>query len=246
MPNEETSLKREKSIVDWLLFCAPQAEAIFLVGDIFDFWFEYKKVVPKGYVRFLGTLAKITDGGVPIYIFPGNHDLWMADYLVKECGLILIKEEHQFDSQGKKFYVHHGDGLGPGDRSYKFLKKIFTARFARFLFHWIHPNWGVALAQSLSKKSRLSQNPKEDQYLGNNEEYLAAFVKQHSSTEYAADYYIFGHRHLVLDVSINSARYINLGEWLNGSQYAVFDGKTLELLSWPSNQIAPIKHPVQA
>ena len=242
MPNEVVSLQREKLIVEWLEYCAPQADAIYLVGDIFDFWFEYKKTVPKGFVRFLGTLASITDRGVPVFLFPGNHDLWISDYLVNECGVTLVSTEHQFEYCGKKFFLHHGDGMGPGDASYKLLKKIFTARFARFIFQWIHPNWGVALAHALSKKSRLSQNPKEDQYLGNEKEHLAQFVSAHSATPQAADFYIFGHRHLVLDVTLNNARYINLGEWLHGSQYAVFDGESLQLLQWPSQQQAALQN----
>jgi UDP-2,3-diacylglucosamine hydrolase len=243
MPNEHVSLQREKSIVEWLFFCAPQAEAIYLVGDVFDFWFEYKKAIPRGFVRFLGTLAKITDSGVPVYVFPGNHDLWISDYLEKECGVKIVSEACEFIHHGKKFFVHHGDGMGPGDKSYKLLKKIFTARFARFLFQWIHPNLGIALAHTLSKKSRLSQNPKEDNYLGQTKEHLAQFVSDHSSQcDRAADYYIFGHRHLVLDVSINQSRYINLGEWLHGSQYAVFDGETLQLLQWPSNKEAHVQN----
>jgi UDP-2,3-diacylglucosamine hydrolase len=241
IPSNEVSLEREKKIIDWLNHCAPQAEAIYLVGDVFDFWFEYQRCVPKGFVRFLGTLANITDQGIPVYLFPGNHDLWVSDYLVKECGVIIVKNALEFKHLGKHFYVHHGDGLGPGDFSYKFLKKIFTARSARFLFQWIHPNLGIALAQKLSKKSRLSQNPKEDNYLGNDHEHLAQFVSQHlakTSPSEKPDYFIFGHRHLVVDVQIDTARYINLGEWLHGSQYAVFDGESLQLLHWPSQQPA--------
>ena len=242
MPNKDVSLEREKKIIDWLNHCTPQAEAIYLVGDVFDFWFEYQRSVPKGFVRFLGTLANITDQGILIYLFPGNHDLWVSDYLVKECGVTLIREAHEFMVEGKRFYVHHGDGLGPGDFSYKILKKIFTARSARFLFQWIHPNLGIALAHKLSKKSRLAQNPKEDHYLGNQKEHLSQFVSQHlasvSPPGEKPDFYIFGHRHLVLDVQLDTARYINLGEWLYGSQYAVFDGESLQLLQWPSQQPA--------
>ena len=241
MPNWETSLQRERKIIDWFHACVPQADAFYLVGDVFDFWFEYNTTIPKGFVRFLGTLAQITDRGIPVYLFPGNHDLWFADYLVKECGVILVDGPLEFEYREKRFFVHHGDGLGPGDTSYKWLKKIFTARFARLLFQWIHPNLGIALAHALSRKSRLSQNPKEDHYLGDAKEHLAQFVTQHqaSLTQHPKpDFYIFGHRHLVLDVQLGDARYINLGEWLHGSQYAEFDGQTLSLLQWPSEQPA--------
>jgi UDP-2,3-diacylglucosamine hydrolase len=237
MPNGEVSLAREKSIVDWLEYCAPNADVIYLMGDIFDFWFEYKKVVPRGFVRFLGTLAKITDNGTKVIMFPGNHDLWLSEYLVKECGVELITKEFEVEHHGKRFFLHHGDGLGPGDHSYKFLKKIFLARFARFLFRWLHPDIGVAMAHRFSKKSRLAQNPKEDNYLGDQQEYLTQFALSHAqgNVENPIDYYIFGHRHLVLNVHIApKSRYINLGEWLHGSQYAVFDGQTLDLLNWPN------------
>jgi len=245
MPNGEVSLAREKSIVDWLEYCAPNADVIYLMGDIFDFWFEYKKVVPRGFVRFLGTLAKITDNGTKVVMFPGNHDLWLSEYLVKECGVELITKEFVVEHHGKRFFLHHGDGLGPGDHSYKFLKKIFLARFARFLFRWLHPDIGVALAHRFSKKSRLAQNPKEDNYLGDQQEYLTQFALSHAqgNVENPIDYYIFGHRHLVLNVYIApKSRYINLGEWLHGSQYAVFDGQTLDLLNWPNNTPAQPKN----
>ena len=245
MPNGEVSLAREKSIVDWLEYCAPNADVIYLMGDIFDFWFEYKKVVPKGFVRFLGTVAKITDNGTKVIMFPGNHDLWLSEYLVKECGVELITKEFVVEHHGKRFFLHHGDGLGPGDHSYKFLKKIFLARFARFLFRWLHPDIGVAMAHRFSKKSRLAQNPKEDNYLGDQQEYLTQFALSHAqgNVENPIDYYIFGHRHLVLNVHIApKSRYINLGEWLHGSQYAVFDGQTLDLLNWPNNTPAQPKN----
>jgi UDP-2,3-diacylglucosamine hydrolase len=245
MPNGEVSLVREKSIVEWLEYCAPNADVIYLMGDIFDFWFEYKKVVPRGFVRFLGTLAKITDNGTKVIMFPGNHDLWLSEYLVKECGVELITKEFVVEHHGKRFFLHHGDGLGPGDHSYKFLKKIFLARFARCLFRWLHPDIGVALAHRFSKKSRLAQNPKEDNYLGDQQEYLTQFALSHAqgNVENPIDYYIFGHRHLVLNVHIApKSRYINLGEWLHGSQYAVFDGQTLDLLNWPNNTPAQPKN----
>ena len=245
MPNGEVSLAREKSIVEWLEYCAPNADVIYLMGDIFDFWFEYKKVVPRGFVRFLGTLAKITDNGTKVIMFPGNHDLWLSEYLVKECGVELITKEFVVEHHSKRFFLHHGDGLGPGDHSYKFLKKIFLARFARFLFRWLHPDIGVAMAHRFSKKSRLAQNPKEDNYLGDQQEYLTQFALSHAqgNVENPIDYYIFGHRHLVLNVHIApKSRYINLGEWLHGSQYAVFDGQTLDLLNWPNNTPAQPKN----
>lgn len=243
LSRDNTSLDREKRIVQWLEYCAPQAESIYLVGDIFDFWFEYKKVVPRGFVRFLGVLAKITDSGVPIFVFRGNHDLWISDYLVQQCGVTLINEPCNFIKNGKRFFIHHGDGLGPNDRAYKALKVVFGASISQFLFRLIHPDLGIRIAQKFSRRSRLSQNPQENNYLGDQKEFLTQFAKKHHRAALDGqkpDYYIFGHRHLTLDISINNSesRYINLGEWLNGSQYAVFDGADLFLLHWPTHQTA--------
>lgn len=231
----EQSLKREKSIVSWLQLISKDASAIYLLGDVFDFWFEYKKVVPKGFVRFLGAISQITDSGIPIYLFPGNHDLWIGEYLEKECGVILVKDALIIHLGEDLCYLHHGDGLGPGDKGYKWLKKVFLSKIAQKAFALLHPGFGVAFAQKLSRKSRLAQNPKEDQYLGDLKEHLTQFCKQYllDCKTQKPKYFIFGHRHLVLDIDLGEGcRYINLGEWLHGSQYAEFDGLTLQLKTW--------------
>lgn len=235
MPSMEQSLKREKSIVSWLQLISKDASAIYLLGDVFDFWFEYKKVVPKGFVRFLGAISQITDSGIPIYLFPGNHDLWIGEYLEKECGVILVKDALIIHLGEDLCYLHHGDGLGPGDKGYKWLKKVFLSKIAQKAFALLHPGIGVAFAQKLSRKSRLAQNPKEDQYLGDLKEHLTQFCKQYllDCKTQKPKYFIFGHRHLVLDIDLGEGcRYINLGEWLHGSQYAEFDGLTLQLKTW--------------
>lgn len=235
MPSMEQSLKREKSIVSWLQLISKDASAIYLLGDVFDFWFEYKKVVPKGFVRFLGAISQITDSGIPIYLFPGNHDLWIGEYLEKECGVILVKDALIIHLGEDLCYLHHGDGLGPGDKGYKWLKKVFLSKIAQKAFALLHPGIGVAFAQKLSRKSRLAQNPKEDQYLGDLKEHLTQFCKQYllDCKTQKPKYFIFGHRHLVLDIDLGGGcRYINLGEWLHGSQYAEFDGLTLQLKIW--------------
>ncbi len=231
----EQSLKREKSIVSWLQLISKDASAIYLLGDVFDFWFEYKKVVPKGFVRFLGAISQITDSGIPIYLFPGNHDLWIGEYLEKECGVILVKDALIIHLGEDLCYLHHGDGLGPGDKVYKWLKKVFLSKIAQKAFALLHPGIGVAFAQKLSRKSRLAQNPKEDQYLGDLKEHLTQFCKQYllDCKTQKPKFFIFGHRHLVLDIDLGEGcRYINLGEWLHGSQYAEFDGLTLQLKTW--------------
>ena len=233
----ERSLEREKSIVSWLNAIAKDASAIYLLGDVFDFWFEYKTVVPKGFVRFLGAISRLTDAGIPVYLFPGNHDLWVGKYLEAECGVVVVKDAITIKLGNDICYLHHGDGLGPGDVGYKWLKKVFLSKIAQKAFAMIHPGIGVSFAQKLSKKSRLAQNPKEDNYLGDSKEHLTQFCKQYllNCKTQKPKYFIFGHRHLVLDIDLGEGvRYINLGEWLHGSQYAEYDGVELRLKAWVS------------
>ena len=237
MPDLERSLEREKSIVSWLNAIANDASAIYLLGDVFDFWFEYKTVVPKGFVRFLGAISRLTDAGIPVYLFPGNHDLWVGKYLEAECGVVVVKDAITIELGNDICYLHHGDGLGPGDVGYKWLKKVFLSKIAQKAFAMIHPGIGVSFAQKLSKKSRLAQNPKEDNYLGDSKEHLTQFCKQYllNCKTPKPKYFIFGHRHLVLDIDLGEGvRYINLGEWLHGSQYAEYDGVELRLKAWVS------------
>ena len=223
-----SSREREDRIVRWLDMIKDDAAEIFLVGDIFDFWFEYATVVPKGYIRFLGKLAQLADAGIKLYFFKGNHDMWMFDYFEKELGATIITNELTFERDGKKFYLHHGDGLGPGDTKYKILKRIFRSKFCQWLFARIHPNLGVGIANKWSKHSRIE---------GTRTEHLRTYQQDwlvlHSNAmlkENHYDYLIFGHRHLPLDVTLNGgSRYINLGEWVNYNTYAVFDGDTVEL-----------------
>ena len=228
VPNREKSLVREKLFVQWLDEIKNDAEAIYLVGDIFDFWFEYKKAVPKGYVRLLGKLAEISDSGIPIHIFTGNHDMWLFDYLEDEINAHIYREPIEISMKGKRFFISHGDGLGPGDNGYKLIKKIFKNKLCQWLFERIHPNLGISIAQYWSKKSRIANGEKDESYYGE-KEWLTQFCKEKMKT-IEVDYFIFGHRHLPLEVDLgNNMTYINLGEWVNYNSYAVFDGKRLEL-----------------
>ena len=228
VPNREKSLVREKLFVQWLDEIKNDAEAIYLVGDIFDFWFEYKKAVPKGYVRLLGKLAEISDYGIPIHIFTGNHDMWLFDYLEDEINAHIYREPIEISIKGKRFFISHGDGLGPGDNGYKLIKKIFKNKLCQWLFERIHPNLGISIAQYWSKKSRIANGEKDESYYGE-KEWLTQFCKEKMKT-IEVDYFIFGHRHLPLEVDLgNNTIYINLGEWVNYNSYAVFDGKRLEL-----------------
>ncbi len=228
VPNKEKSLERERLFVQWLNEIKADAEAIFLVGDIFDFWFEYKKAVPKGYVRLLGKLAEISDSGIPIHIFTGNHDMWLFDYLEEEINATIYREPIEVSLKGKRFFIGHGDGLGPGDKGYKIIKKIFENKICQWLFERIHPNLGISIAEYWSKKSRIANGQKDETYHGE-KEWLTQFCKEKMKT-IEVDYFVFGHRHLPLEEDLgDNTSYINLGEWVNYNSYAVFDGEKLEL-----------------
>lgn len=229
VPSYEKSLEREKLIVKWLDEVKIDAHEIYLMGDVFDFWFEYKHAVPKGFIRLLGKIAEIVDSGIPITLFTGNHDMWMFDYLTKELGVTIHREPITREYSGKKFFLGHGDGLGPGDNGYKFIKKVFSNSLSQWLFARLHPNFGIGMAHYWSRRSRASQSPKDDTYKGEDFEWLAIFAKDILKKEHF-DYFIFGHRHLPLDIKLSEkSRYINLGEWVNHNTYAVFDGSNLEL-----------------
>jgi UDP-2,3-diacylglucosamine hydrolase len=231
-PNEVESRKREDRLVRFLQDARKDAGVIFIVGDIFDFWFEYKTVVPKGFVRILGTLAQMADEGIQLHIFTGNHDLWMQDYLSKELNATLYFEPQQFTIQNKQFLIGHGDGLGPGDNGYKRLKKIFTNPICQWLFRWLHPDAGIQLANYFSRKSRAKTGNTDELFLGEDKEWLVLYTKEKAKTM-AVDYFIFGHRHYAMDFKINEkSRYINLGDWIRLNTYAVFDGKDVQLLTW--------------
>jgi UDP-2,3-diacylglucosamine hydrolase len=227
-PNYAASREREKRIVAWLNFIAPTCSELFLMGDVFDFWFEYGKVIPKGFLRLQGKLAEMSDSGIKIYFFKGNHDMWVSDYFTKEIGIEIISDELIIERAGKKFYLHHGDGLGPGDSKYKFLRKIFRNQFCQWLFSVLPPKIGMFVANGWSNKSRkLGEN--KIVFLGEENEWLAIFAKEQLQKEHY-DYFIFGHRHLPLDIELNDkSRYVNIGEWINYNSYAVFDGIDLRL-----------------
>ena len=233
-PNDTESRKREDRLVRFLQDARKDAGIIFIVGDIFDFWFEYKTVVPKGFVRILGTLAQMADEGIQLHIFTGNHDLWMQDYLSKELNAKLYFEPQTFTIQNKQFLIGHGDGLGPGDEGYKRLKKIFTNPICQWLFRWLHPDAGIKLANYFSAKSRAKTGTADEVFLGEDKEWLIVYTKEQAK-KMNVDYFIFGHRHFAIDFDINEkTKYINLGDWIRLNTYAVFDGNNLQLLKWES------------
>jgi len=227
-PNFEESRKREDRIVRWLNEIAPTCSELFLMGDIFDFWFEYRMVVPKGFVRLQGKLAELSDSGIKIWFFKGNHDMWVNDYFSKEMGIQVVSDELVIERNGKLFFLHHGDGLGPGDRKYKILRKIFRNPVCQWLFSMVPPVIGLGIGNGWSRKSR-SMPCEEGVYQGIEHEWLATYAKTQLSQQYY-DYFIFGHRHLPLDIDLgNGSRYVNTGEWINSCSYAVFDGSDLKL-----------------
>lgn len=225
VPSYEESRKREDKFVSWLDRIKNDASEIYLVGDLFDFWFEYKTVVPKGFVRLQGKIAELTDSGIIIHVFTGNHDMWMYDYLPKELGVKLYHIPIEREIEGKKFLIGHGDGLGPGDKGYKFIKKVFRNKFCQWCFARLHPNFGLGLANYFSRKSR-NKTKHEAHYLGDEKEFLVQYCKEKLKTTHY-DYFIFGHRHLPIDMKIENSRYINLGDWIVYFTYAEFDGTNL-------------------
>jgi UDP-2,3-diacylglucosamine hydrolase len=223
--NEE----RERKLVAFLERIAPNCSALYLLGDMFDFWFEYKRVVPRGHVRFLGALARFSDAGIPVHFFTGNHDAWAFNYLARECGVILNDNNGWIIMGGKLFLVGHGDGLDPTDKKYLFLKRVFRSRFLQRAFRLLHPDIGIRLARAWSTHSRMG-HVESPSYRGDDHEGIVLYCKSVLQRRHV-DYFIFGHRHLPVDIPISpTSRYINTGDWITHFSYATFDGTTLEML----------------
>jgi UDP-2,3-diacylglucosamine hydrolase len=232
VPDHESSLIREKKFVKWLDTVKTDAEEIHLVGDVFDFWFEYKRAVPRGFVRLLGKIAELSDSGIKIYWYLGNHDMWIFDYIPRELGVTMLDGEVSREFNGRKFHIAHGDGLGPGDRGYKFLKRVFRSKICQWLFARLHPNFGIGLADTFSRRSREIELDKDAVFLGEEKEWLLIHSKEVLKNQ-QVDYFIYGHRHYPLDLEIGEGtRCINLGDWITHFTYAVFDGVNLELKSF--------------
>jgi len=228
-PTAELSFPREQKFVAWLDEIKVDAEALFLLGDLFDFWFEYKTVVPKGFVRVLGKLAEIRDSGIPIYFFVGNHDLWMSDYFEKELNIPVYRDNKEFTFNHKTFLIGHGDGKGPGDKGYKRMKRVFTNAFSKALFRWLHPDIGVKLGQYLSVKNKLISGDEDVKFLGEENEWLVLYSKRKLETKHY-HYLVFGHRHLPMKITVGeNSEYVNLGDWIGYFTYGVFDGENFEI-----------------
>ncbi|MET0394839.1 MAG: UDP-2,3-diacylglucosamine diphosphatase [Chitinophagaceae bacterium] len=235
-PDHAASLERERLIVRFLDEIEHDAGEIFLVGDMFDFWYEYKKVVPRGYVRLLGKLGQLTDAGIAVHFFVGNHDMWMRDYLQTELNIPVYFEPKEFVRYDKTFLVGHGDGLGPGDHGYKRLKKIFRNPVCQWLFGILPPVIGIGVADFMSRRSRAQAGDTAEVFLGEENEWLIRHCKDVLQQKHV-DFLVFGHRHLPIDYTLPSrdgrhSRYINLGDWMRYFTYAVFDGHSLSLRSY--------------
>jgi len=231
-PTTKKSKIREKQFVNWLDSIKNEAEVIFLLGDLFDFWFEYKKAVPKGFVRVLGKLAELRDSGIQIHFFVGNHDLWMRDYFETELNIPTYYKPKEFIFNNKTFLIGHGDGLGPGDKGYKRMKKVFINPVSKWFYRWLHPDIGIQLAQYLSVKNKLISGEEDVKFLGEENEWLVQYCKK-KLTEKHYDFFLFGHRHLPLEIAISeNSKYINTGDWITHFTYAEFDGDQMMLKSY--------------
>ncbi len=231
------SLEREKKLVRWMETIRPDCQALFMLGDMIDFWYEYDYVVPKGYTRFFGQLASFCDAGIPVYWFAGNHDMWLYRYVQEEIGVQVLFGPYETTLLGKRFFMAHGDGLGDNSFGSRFLHAFFHSRLNRFLFsHLLPPSWGMRFGQAWSRHS-FNKRKKENtqQYLGEDKEHLIAFAKKDIAEKQddAPDYYVFGHRHILLDFQLaNRSRLLILGDWIKEFSYACFDGENFDLLNF--------------
>jgi len=233
IPDQATSLQREKRICAWLDTIKTDAGLLYLVGDLFDTWFEYKNVVPKGYTRFMGKLAELSDNGLKIEAFTGNHDLWMLGYFEKELGIPVHHKPIAREINGKKFFIAHGDGLGPGDHGYKMLKKVLRSPISQWMYRRLHPDTGVGLASWFSRLGPKHADGPEKEFLGPEKEWLVQFCLETLNNEHY-DYFIFGHRHIAVAYPLpQNSLYVNLGDWIRYDSYAEFDGEDLKLKFHP-------------
>ncbi|KFC22095.1 UDP-2,3-diacylglucosamine diphosphatase [Epilithonimonas lactis] len=229
VPNLKESRIREEKFIRWLDSIKKDAQVLFLMGDLFDFWHEWKYVVPKGYIRVLGKIAELKDSGIDIYFFVGNHDLWMKNYFEEELGIPVYFDKRYYKINNKNFLLAHGDGLGPGDKGYKRMKKVFTNPLAQWAFRWLHPDIAMRIANYMSQKNKLISGEEDKAFLGEDKEFLIQYSKEKLKTE-NLDYFVFGHRHLPLIFDLEKgAKYINLGDWIVYFTYGVFDGVSFEV-----------------
>jgi UDP-2,3-diacylglucosamine hydrolase len=229
LPNYKQALPREKKIVHWLDTIKHNASDIYFLGDIFEFWYEWKFVIPKHFSRFFGKLAELSDAGVKLHFFTGNHDIWAFGYFEEEFNMKIYRKPLEITIADKRFYLAHGDGLGPRDKFYKLLKKIFTNKILQWFFtNLIHPNLAYRLALLIShKRDACNKKPK----FKGNDEWLFKYAKTVLEKK-NIDFFIFGHRHIPVSQKIDKSLVVILGDWIKNFTYAQFDGEKLELLKY--------------
>jgi UDP-2,3-diacylglucosamine hydrolase len=239
LPSFEKGIEREKLVVAWLDSIKDDAAEIFLVGDIFDFWYEYRYVIPKGYTRFLGKVAEITDAGIPVHFFTGNHDVWMFNYFPKELGVSVHTKPITREFNGKSFLIGHGDGLGKGDNGYKLLKGIFTSKTLQWLFSRLHPNFAMWLGNSWSVNSRYSKEISH-KFRGENE-LITQYARWEIAQESGYKYFVFGHWHspVVYPLTSNETLVL-LGDWIVNNTYGKWDGEHFELHRYSNNGVSEL------
>lgn len=243
-PIIEDKRAHEKMFVEWLDYVEKDADAIYLLGDVFDYWYEYKTVAPRGYIRFLGKLCALVDKGIEVHIFPGNHDVWMFDYLQQECGVKVHHTHETLTLCGKRFFVGHGDGLGTYDRGYNLLKWVFKCRIAQFCYSLLHPDFAGWIARTWSFKSRKRNNRNAAKHEAKpiEKEFQVRYALEHLKSDADIDYFVFGHRHIIRDVALNAkSRVLIIGDWLYNFSYALFDGDDIRIVKWQTGESVPTK-----
>lgn len=232
---------QERRLVSFLDHIKHKAQAVYLLGDMFDFWYEYRTTVPKGYTRLLGKISELTDMGIEVHYFYGNHDLWQGDYFEKECGMIVHRHNEVVEVYGQMFYLAHGDGLGSDDKRFKLLRSVFHNRFCQRLFAAIHPRWGMTFGLEWARRSRLKrEDGMEPPYRGEANEELIIFAKEYLKTHPDINFFMFGHRHIELDLMLSrQTRLLILGDWITHFSYAVFDGEHMFLENYIEGESKP-------
>ena len=236
---------QERRLVRFLDSIKDKAAAIYLLGDMFDFWYEYRYVVPKGYTRFLGKLSELCDMGVEVHYFTGNHDIWAYEYLEKECGVILHKKPETTELYGHEFFLAHGDGMGDPDPKFKFIRAIFHSPFCQWLFSALHPRWGMSFGLSWARHSYIKHKESDEpSYMGDDREHLVLYAKGYLLSHPDIDYFIFGHRHIELDINLqrrngHTTRLLILGDWISQFTYAVYDGEHMFLEEYVEGESRP-------
>ena len=225
----EEAKRTERAFCRWLDMVSKDATEIYLLGDIFDFWFEHRRVAPKGFVRVLGRLAELTDRGVRVVFFAGNHDMWCRDYFEKECGVVLHRQACSVELHGKEFFLAHGDEFSK-EGSFKVLRAIFHSRFLQRCFSAVHPRWALWMGHAWARHSMIKHKVEGDTpFLGVDNEFCVQFAKEYLVKHPQVDCFIFGHRHIDEDFPLgDSSRCIFLGDWISTFAYVVFDGKEIQ------------------